>query len=305
MKQRILLTGGTGLVGSYLLPALQSKGYAITALSRKEGPVMEGVTWRKNEMHRFDDTFFSSLGTFDTVIHNAACLKTGRTKEERQELKEVNIDFSRSLFRWCASNGIQRILFTSSLSFLERPLPSLIDENAAIKASHYYGESKRAGEILLQETAQKANISFSIFRLSSPVPFMAEQLPDTVLKKWISLARQGLPLTVYGNGSRTQNFIAAADIASLYIKCISGTHPSGIYQAASEHAITMERLARMIASHFGVTIQLVGEDRLEAERWNLSTVKARTTFEWTPRYDSETAVLELLKNIREKDRHTQ
>ena len=84
MKKRILITGVTGFLGSYLAKRLLSVGYEVVALKRKSSPlrrvesISSNITFFDVEDLDYDDLFFK-CGKINTIIHTATCY--GRNNE--------------------------------------------------------------------------------------------------------------------------------------------------------------------------------------------------------------------------------
>jgi UDP-glucose 4-epimerase len=297
MKPNILLTGATGLVGSHILRALMQRKYNITVLSRKNKHENTDINWIQTDLMDFDASTLNDLKGIDVLVHNAGCIKTGLTKEDRDEIRKINFEATSKLFDWAQSTGIKKIIFTGSTSVIKKPLPELITEEADTNPSHYYGESKLFAEnklLALNENTDMANV---ILRISSPVPLSFEQLPQTVLKKWIDKSSAGGDIDVYGSGERTQDFISVRDIAAAFICSIEKESAYGVFNIASGTTISMIGLARLITNKFQNKINFTGIDANENDRWNISIEKAENILGFQPEFTSEENIKNLLTTV--------
>jgi len=299
MKRRtkILLTGGTGLIGSQLLSAIASNKFDITVISRKKNLDIPGVKWIQADLGTIQLNEIQKYDKPDILIHNAACILNGTTNEERIALQKVNSDFSCKLFTWATNIDVQKIIFTSSFSVLQKPLPERIDESSIPAPNNPYSISKYYSERFLQELCQKKGIQYFILRVSSPIPESFNLLPDTVVRKWISCGIHKTPLTVFGKGQRTQDFVAVSDIVSGFLCCISNKSATGVFNIASGTSVSMQMLALLIHNYFHNGIIYTGTDINENDRWNISIDRAKTVLGYKPRYTAEETILNLISRI--------
>ena len=142
--KKVLITGGAGFIGTHLARQLlnEDKGREIVSLDVRdpERPV-RGVTYLK---HNVEDPFDLTIrGRFDIVYNLAAVHRTPGHAEF--EYYETNVRGALNTVAYCARNGIDRLVFTSSIAVYgpsERPLTEL----SALRPNSAYGRSKRIAE---------------------------------------------------------------------------------------------------------------------------------------------------------------
>jgi nucleoside-diphosphate-sugar epimerase len=153
-SKRILVTGGTGFLGSYLLRFLVQNGYTnIKAIKRRNstldlvGDLSNQIDWVEGEL---TDWFFLSdcFKDIDWVFHVAALVSFD--VRDYQEMQLINVRVTADLVNLSLDNHIQKFCFVSSISALGRSKAGeTLDENAVWKHSPYnsrYGMSKFLGE---------------------------------------------------------------------------------------------------------------------------------------------------------------
>lgn len=294
----IFLTGGTGLVGTAISKMLTSNFNNIDAIYRNHTIKDTNFNWVKFDIATYNEKELQKLlNKKDIIIHNAASIKIGNTLEERNEIDKTNIKFTKYLLEIGVEQGVKKFIFTSTLSAIQKPLPQLITEEALLQCTSYYSESKLICEQLIQEYAKKYNLQYGILRISSPINLDINLLPQTVLKHWIEQSKSKKNIQVFGNGSRTQDFVAVSDIANAFLNCINKDNLKGIYNVASGNTISMLALAQLITKKFNNNIELIGTDVNENDRWNISIEKARKELNYQPKFTSKEIIVELLKNI--------
>ena len=147
---KVLVTGGSGVIGSYLLRELKRLGYALSCYSRTR-PIEGHVDWLEGDIGQIDQLKAACEG-HDAVIHLAAVPGPGRTTPE--ELLNVNVMGTVNMLEAAVAASVSKIVFASSgaatgFSFqaeaiIPRYLP--IDEAHPCAPQDEYGLSKLLGE---------------------------------------------------------------------------------------------------------------------------------------------------------------
>lgn len=294
--ENILLTGGTGLIGRSITQALSFKGWKTQAIYRNKIIPSKNISWIKYDiLSDSTNDLFSKLEKVDIIIHNAASLSMNQ--EDNSEIDQTNIKFTEDLLKFAVNNRVKKILFTSTLSSIRKPLPDLITEESEIAAFSAYSESKLAGEKLIQRYCEKYGIKYCILRVASPVVNNLELMPNTVIKKWIDQSTYGKTIKIYGTGNRTQNFVSVTDISNAFLKCIENMDTIGIFNIASNDSISMLEIAEMITKKYKNTYEFTGIDDNEKDKWNISIEKARKLITYSPEFSSKEVILNLLNSI--------
>ena len=291
--KKVLLTGGTGLIGTDVRKKLLSCGYRIYLFTRKKVEE-ENLICLEGDMKNFTD--FASLPSCDVVIHCGGAVRLKPDEDDFETYRLVNMEFSEKLFDWC--NRISKkvaVVFFSGFNFLSRPLSDIITEEHDIAPVSIYGMSKYWAETCLFKKAK--NYRPVSLRISSPVAFDFDILHDNVVKKWINSARKEKKIFVFGTGNRTQDFVATQDIAVSVLKIIENNNVDGIYNIASGNQLSMNELAKLIAKHFDADIIHTGDDLNENDRWNISIDKAGRDFGYKPQYTSKSCIIKLLETL--------
>ena len=156
MSEKILVTGGTGFLGAYILRALVQKGYTVRAIRRSSSrmphfipsAVLEQVEWVHGDVLDVVSLEEAMQG-IDTVIHSAAVVSFAR--QDRKEMYQVNVDGTANVVNMAMEAGINRLLHISSVAALGRTLEGgLVDETKKweeTKANTHYARSKYRAEM--------------------------------------------------------------------------------------------------------------------------------------------------------------
>jgi len=120
----ILVTGGTGFLGSYIIKHLVEKGYAVRAIRRSnklpfwiDKPVFDKVQWVEGDVLDIVSLEEAMQGV-DAVIHSAAVVSF--LKKERKQMYQVNVDGTANIVNMMLEKNIRRLVYISSVAALGR-----------------------------------------------------------------------------------------------------------------------------------------------------------------------------------------
>ena len=144
----ILLTGGTGFVGSHLLKVLEDKGDEVSLISRKK---ISGYRVFLCDFLK-DDIPADALKSIDTVYHLAGCAHDVNNINSDEVYKKINTQATIDLANMAIKNGVKKFIFISSVK--------------ASKSSDIYGKSKYEAEQKLIKISKESDMHISIIRSS-------------------------------------------------------------------------------------------------------------------------------------------
>ena len=252
IKKRILVTGGTGYIGSHTTVELMQQGYEVTIidnLSNSSIDVLDGIAaivGRKPEFANIDcanfvdlDNVFKAYQDIVGVIHFAASKAVGESVEKPLLYYRNNIGSLITLLEVMKLHQVDNIVFSSSCTVYGQPdkehLP--VDETAPIQpALSPYGNTKQINEEIIRDEAHAdARLNATILRYFNPIgahpSALIGELPNGVpqnLLPFITQTAAGLrpELKVFGNdyntpdGSCIRDYIYVVDLAKAHVKAI-------------------------------------------------------------------------------------
>ena len=121
---RVLVTGGTGFLGAYIIKELISKGYRVRAIRRKAGlpafidsSILEKAEWVQGDVLDVI-TLEDAMKGMDMVIHSAAVVSF--LKKERKQMYQVNVDGTANVVNMALEQNIRKLVHISSVAALGR-----------------------------------------------------------------------------------------------------------------------------------------------------------------------------------------
>jgi UDP-glucose 4-epimerase len=250
MARKILVTGGTGYIGSHTVVELQQAGYEVIIvdnLSNSNADVIEGIvriTGQRPVFEKLDCTdmpamqaLFDRHRGMDGIIHFAASKAVGESVKKPLKYYRNNIVSLINLLELMPKFDVKGIVFSSSCTVYGEPDSNPIDESAPIKpATSPYGNTKQINEEIIQDFIHSgAPIKSVILRYFNPIGAhpTAEigELPLGVPQNLVPFITQtgiGIreELSVFGNdyntpdGTCIRDFINVVDLAKAHVIAI-------------------------------------------------------------------------------------
>ncbi len=247
MATKILVTGGTGYIGSHTVVELQQAGYEVVIidnLSNSEIGVLDGIeaiTGVRPAFVQGDVTdrqtvkaLFEAHPGIKGIINFAASKAVGESVQKPLLYYRNNLDSLMNLLEFMPQFGVEGIVFSSSCTVYGEPDVNPIDESAPIKpATSPYGNTKQISEEIITDYIRSgAPIKAILLRYFNPIgahpSALIGELPIGVpqnLVPYISQTAAGIrkELTVFGDdyntpdGSCIRDFIDVVDLAKAHV----------------------------------------------------------------------------------------
>lgn len=180
---KILVTGGTGFIGSHTIVDLIENGYDVISIdnySRSTTIALAGIekiTGKKIknytvDLKNFDETqaVFQENTDIDGIIHFAAYKAVGESVEEPLRYYENNMFGIINLLKCVQEFSVPNFVFSSSCTVYGNPDVIPVTESSPIKpAESPYGATKQMGEVVIKDFAKVANTNTILLRYFNPV----------------------------------------------------------------------------------------------------------------------------------------
>ncbi len=249
-KGKILVTGGTGYIGSHTTVELINQGYVVLIidnLSNSDAIVVdriEQITGVRPNFFEFDlldnnalDNFFKQQHNLKGIIHFAAAKAVGESVQIPLHYYRNNLVTMLNLLEGMKKYEIENFVFSSSCTVYGQPDELPVTENAPVKpAESPYGYTKQVNENILRDTINSgAKINGIALRYFNPIGAHASgligELPKGVpanLMPFITQTAYGIrqQLSVFGDdyntpdGSCIRDYIHVVDLAKAHIVAI-------------------------------------------------------------------------------------
>src|SRR5471030_3143591 len=257
----VLITGGAGFIGSHLVDALLAKGYAVRVLDdlstgkRSNLPLDNPrVELLEGDVADADQVARAAIG-MTAVVHLAAVASVQASVDDPVSTHQSNFVGTLNVCEAMRQAGVKRVLFASSAAvYGNNGEGESIDEETTKAPLTPYASDKLAGEHYLDFYRRQHGLEPVIFRFFNI--FGPRQDPSSPYSGVISIfserAQQGLPITVFGDGEQTRDFMYVEDLVDLLVQAIEKPQVEvGAVNVGWNQATTLKQMLEALGQAVG------------------------------------------------------
>jgi UDP-glucose 4-epimerase len=254
---KFLVTGGAGFIGSHLVRRLSARG-PVTVLDdlssgKKENLTGLGCVFFPGSI--LDPAPLAEACAGAThVFHLAALVSVPESVSHPTRCQEINVEGTRRVLAAAAQAGVHRVVLASSCSVYGDDPTMPKTETSPVAPASPYADSKLAGERLCAEAKIPA-VALRFFNVYGPRqdprgPYAA------AVPKFLEAARTGSPLTIFGDGHQTRDFVYVDDVTAALEHAALSPSLSGVYNVASGHSVSVLHLAELVLALTGLRSEI-------------------------------------------------
>ncbi|MEO7138177.1 MAG: NAD-dependent epimerase/dehydratase family protein [Gemmatimonadales bacterium] len=308
MSGKVLVTGGAGFIGSHIAEGYLRDGWEVVVLddlSRgQESNVPKGARFVRADIRSPEARQTLATGRFDVLNHHAAQIDVRVSVDRPGFDSHINVVGFVNLLEGAGEGGVKRVIFASSGGVVYGD-PAVIPtpETAPKLPISPYGVSKLAGEYYMRALAALRGFEGIALRYANV--FGPRQDPKSeagVVSIFVSRLLAGQPLTIFGDGRQTRDYVFVKDVARANV--LAATVPisvTGEFDGpAFNIATSVQRSVLDLAASVGQVLARKPEIEFDQPRPGellrsaLDVSKARKVLTWTPQYVFEDGLRELV-----------
>ena len=224
---RILILGGAGFIGSHLVELLNNKSnhdlVVVDNLSSGlRNNIPQNIQFYKMDIrdHELDTVF--KKHKFDVVVNLAAQTMVPFSLKQPDEDADINILGLINVLECCRKHSVKRIIFSSSAAVYGNNTNVPLTENEVLMPMSFYGISKMAAEQYLRVYHELYGLDAIVLRFANVYgERQGNGGEGGVISIFGRRIAEGLPLTLFGDGGQTRDFVYAGDIAKAVIAALN------------------------------------------------------------------------------------
>ncbi len=224
---RALVTGGAGFIGSHLVDALLDDGDEVTIvdhLSPARAEVFEAARDRGAALVRGDVTDVAVMAEAlararpEVVFHLAAQIDVRRSVDDPSTDAHQNIGGTAAVLEAARHAGVRRVVLASTAGVYGDPERLPVPETAPLAPLSPYGAGKAAAESYLAMFTRLYGLSTLSLRMSNVYgPRQSPHGEAGVIAIFSAAAAERRPVTVFGDGTQTRDFVFVADVVEAFL----------------------------------------------------------------------------------------
>ncbi|MDF9826505.1 UDP-glucose 4-epimerase [Ereboglobus sp. PH5-10] len=253
---KVLITGGAGFIGSHIAEQLQGRAEVRVLDSLRTGSEknLAGMSVEFIEDSILSrDALRAAMRGVDYVFHLAALISVPESVERPHECVSLNVTGTLNVLEEAAAAGVKKLFFASSAAvYGNNPsVPKL--ETMLPEPRSPYAVTKLDGEYYCRQFAETGRLDTVAFRFFNV--FGPRQDPGSAYAAAVPIFMQKAlanePLTLFGDGGQTRDFIYVKDLAAACIQAATTPGLSGVFNAGYGGQITILELAQRIIAMSG------------------------------------------------------
>jgi UDP-glucose 4-epimerase len=222
-NKKILVTGGAGFIGSHLVDLLLLQQHQVVVLDNFSTGKLHNLPTAGGALQiltgdiRCGETVGQAVRGCDAIVHLAAVASVQASVDDPCGTHQVNLVGTLNLLEAAKKQGIERFVYASSAAVYGNTQELPVRENTQLKPLTPYATDKLAGEYYIDFYRRQYGLKPIVFRFFNI--FGPRQDPSSpysgVISIFLQRALAGQPITVFGDGDQTRDFVYVADLVRL------------------------------------------------------------------------------------------
>ena len=297
-KERIVVTGAAGFIGSNLCRFLLQEGYEVTSIDNLSAGTLEnlppGTDFRKVDI--LDSDLARHFEGASTVIHLAAKNCLADCAANPIETAQINVVGTANVLDACLKQKISHIIYADTSAEYEgiEEFPSRVDR---VRPQSVYACAKRGGALLAEAFANLHGITVTTvryFNVYGRAQDYRRVIPPVMSAFAIKLLSGEQPF-IYGTGEKRRDFIHVDDVNSFHLKLLKDPGiRGGTYNLGSGRDYSILEIFDLVESEIRSGIKPIFKPDLPAEaQRTLADITGTRATGWEPRVDMKSGLKDL------------
>jgi UDP-glucose 4-epimerase len=279
---RVLVTGGSGFIGSHVVDRLlrhghqplifdlvHSRRHDSDAVECVTGDILDGSALRK------------AMRTCDALIHLAAVADVDQVAVDPLRADLVNTRGTAVVLEAARYESIQHVVYGSTIwVYGNAPGEQALDEDVLLASpEHLYTATKLAGEMYCRAYGRMFGLAPTILRFG--IPHGPRARAATVVATFVARALAGETININGDGNQARQFVYVEDLAEGVVAALAEEARGRTYNLVGDEAVSVREIAAIVQGLIGdVDVVHVSARLSDLGRVHISSERARAELGW-------------------------
>lgn len=303
MYQKILVTGGAGFIGGYVVDELVQRGYSVVILDNLSSGSLKYVNPQADFIHgdvrNREDVRKAFLKGIDAVIHIAGQASIKLSFMDPYNDLETNTLGTVNIIQACIEHGVERLLYASSMTIYGTPKVVPTAEDSPIAPVSYYAVTKYAGEryvhIAPNHPGLKKPLNVTSLRMFN-VYGARQSLSNPyqgVLAIFIGRVLRNEPIIIHSDGEQSRDFVYVTDVARAWADTLENPDTIGqVMNVGAGKPISVNKLCDLVLNVFGKSrndfpVQYAPAQPGDIRHSIADITRIQNILNWSPQVDME------------------
>ena len=305
-SKKILVTGGTGFIGSHLVRELVKLGHEVRVIDNLFRSTISPIKdlMESNQVEfiegdiRDEKIVDEAMKNIGYVFHLAAACINYSVKNPKESL-EINLMGSENVFQSALKHNVKRVIFSSSASVYGDPETLPMKEEGQLNPLTPYCLAKLASEHLLNFYS-RAGLKFNTLRYFNVYGLgqTADAYYTSVIIAFIKRILNNESPIISGDGKQSMDFVNVVDVVQANILAMDSNVENEIFNVGTETSTTVRDLANILIKSLGANVQPEFSGRavlVKERRADIQKIKNMLGFKVT--VNAEDGLAEVAKDI--------
>ncbi len=298
---KILVTGGSGFIGSHLVDVLIEQGQDVVIYDLVAPCYGQKCGYVKGDVNDLEKLVTSTKG-FDMIYHLAAEANVNRFYESPIFSNFVTSNSTINAAECARRNNIKRVLLASTEwiygSIAGKDEDYITEETPyAQNPDHLYTSSKIASELFLKNYKTLYGVNYTIIRYG--IPFGERARAETVTAIFLNKILNNDEITIHGNGSQTRQFIYVRELAEGNAACLKPEGENQIFNINGIEKISVLQIVKTLEEILNkkAKVRFIEDRKGNYKGRFISSEKAKKLLGWEQKLSYRVALEKYVKGI--------
>lgn len=293
----MLVTGGSGFIGSHVVDALIKEGYNVRIFD-KINPKRDDVDWFKGDLLNERDTI-EACRDVEAVFHLAAVADVNVAHTHPEQCLLVNELGTLNMLKASMAQEVERFVLAST-TWVYGKTEGIVDESTRLPMpDHIYSKTKIGQEQLVTSWYNQYKVpAYTILRYG--IPYGPRMRSNMVIAIFVRRAMQKKPITLFGEGDQGRHFIYVLDLAEAHIKALHENGKNEIFNIAGTEFVTIKQIVDYLQEYFGdMVIKKEPPRPGDFKGVRMSVEKAAKLINWVPKTTFKEGLIKYIEYVKE------
>jgi UDP-glucose 4-epimerase len=277
---KVLVTGGSGFIGSHVVDTLVRKGYEVRVFDRIK-PAREDVEWFNGDLLN-EKEVLEACKDIETIFHLAAIADVNVALSNFDLCLMVNEMGTMNFLKSATAEEVERIVLASTSWVYGRSKGVVTEDTPIPFPEHIYTKTKIGQEQLVYSWHQHYGLPYTILRFD--IPYGPRMRSNMAIAIFTRRAMRGEPITIFGDGKQGRCWIYIDDLAEGNVAALAEGGKNQIVNLAGSEFVTMNQIAEALKEIFGdLPIKYEPARPHDFEGSVTSIEKAEQLLKWKPK----------------------
>jgi len=290
----ILVTGGSGFIGSHIVDKLVEKDYRVRVFD-KEKPHREDVEWRKGDVLN-DKEILEACKDIEAIFHLAAIADVNIALSHPELCFHVNEIGTLNVLKAAMAREVDRVVLASTTWVYGRTSEKADEDTSIPLPDHIYTKTKIGQEQLIIAWQKHYGLPYTILRYD--IPYGPRTRSNMAIAIFVEKVIKKEPITIFGDGTQGRCFIYVEDLAEGNIAALKDSGKNEIFNIAGPEFISMNHVINVLREILGkVKVEYAPARPHDFKGLVVSIEKARKLLRWEPKTSFKEGIRKYIEHV--------